>query len=50
MVIGQIQDSRELESTEIDNWLVCKKRLEDIYDQEEIYWQQRSKMDWLWGC
>lgn len=45
--LEQIQEVRNFTITEFEQWSECKKCLDDIYLEEELYWKIRSKQIWL---
>jgi hypothetical protein len=43
----RIQEFKDWYVDEYNNWEECKAKLDKIYSDEELYWQQRSKLQWL---
>lgn len=42
-----LQDNRELSDEEYIHWASLKSQLDSVYLEEEIYWKNRSKQQWL---
>lgn len=42
-----VQETQDLSEEEYLNWATFKSQLDKIYLEEEIYWKNRSKQQWL---
>jgi hypothetical protein len=42
-----IQELRDLDDLKFTIWLENTNKLDQIYTKEDLYWQQRSKINWL---
>lgn len=46
-LLDEIRDQRELTAIEMGHWIELKHQLEELYLDEELYWQLRSRQMWL---
>jgi hypothetical protein len=42
-----IQEERDMSTDKFKEWEESKIKLDNIYADEELYWQQRSSLQWI---
>lgn len=42
-----LKETQDFSNAEMEQWLLLKTRLEEIYREEEAHWHHRAKQKWL---